>query len=74
MVTWKIVGALEASVLYIYIYIYRLQIFHISLSKLGHDINYHKNPKNSYFIQFYYHYLAKPKTGHMNPIHTSYSI
>ena len=42
----------------------------MSLSKLDHDINYHKKPKNSYFIQFYCHYLAKPKIGPMNPIHT----
>ena len=34
-------------------------MFHISLSKLGYDINYHKNPQNSYFIQFYYHILFK---------------
>ena len=34
-------------------------MFHISLSKLGYDINYHKKPKNSYFIQFYYHILFK---------------
>ena len=31
-------------------------------------------PKNLYFIQFYYHYLDKPKTGPMNPINTPYSI
>ena len=34
-------------------------MFHISLSKMGYDINYHKKPKNSYFIQFYYHILFK---------------
>ena len=34
-------------------------MFHISLSKLGYDINYHKKPQNSYFIQFYYHILFK---------------
>ena len=34
-------------------------MFHISLSKLGYDINYHKRPQNSYFIQFYYHILFK---------------
>ena len=45
-----------------------------SLSKLGHDINYHKKPKNSYFIQFYYNYLAKPKTNPLNPMSTSYFI
>ena len=50
------------------------QIFLISLSKLGHDINYHKKPKNSYLIQFHYHYLAKPKTGPMILIHTSHSF
>ena len=49
-------------------------MFHISSLKLGYDINYHKKPNDSYFIQFYYHYLAKSKTGPMNPIHTSYSI
>ena len=36
------------------------QIFHILLSKLGHDINHLKKPKKSYLIQFHYHYLAKP--------------
>ena len=39
------------------------QVFHISLSKLGHAINHHKSPKNSYLIQFHYHYLAKSKTN-----------
>ena len=34
-------------------------MFHISLSKLGYDINCHKKPQNSYFIQFYYHILFK---------------
>ena len=34
-------------------------MFYISLSKLGYDINYHKKPQNSYFIQFYYHILFK---------------
>ena len=34
-------------------------MFHISLFKLGYDINYHKKPPNSYFIQFYYHTLFK---------------
>ena len=34
-------------------------MFHISLSKLGYDINYHKKSQNSYFIQFYYHILLK---------------
>ena len=34
-------------------------MFHISLSKLGYDINYHKKPQNLYFIQFYYHILFK---------------
>ena len=34
-------------------------MFHISLSKFGYDINYHKKPQNSYFIQFYYHILFK---------------
>ena len=34
-------------------------MFHILLSKLDYDINYHKKPKNSYFIQFYYHILFK---------------
>ena len=34
-------------------------MYHISLSKLGYDINYHKKPQNSYFIQFYYHILFK---------------
>ena len=34
-------------------------MFHISLFKLGYDINYHKKLKNSYFIQFYYHILFK---------------
>ena len=34
-------------------------MFHISLSKLCYDINYHKKPQNSYFIQFYYHILFK---------------
>ena len=34
-------------------------MFHISLSKLGYYINYHKKPQNSYFIQFYYHILFK---------------
>ena len=33
-----------------------------------------KKAKNSHFIQFYYHYLAKPKTGPMNPINISSSI
>ena len=41
-------------------------MFYISLLKLSYDINYRKRPKNSYFIQFYYHYLAKPKTDPMN--------
>ena len=34
-------------------------MFHISLPKLGYDINYHKKSQNSYFIQFYYHILFK---------------
>ena len=34
-------------------------MFHISLSKLDYDINYHEKPQNSYFIQFYYHILFK---------------
>ena len=34
-------------------------MFHISLSKLDYDINYHKKPQNSYLIQFYYHILFK---------------
>ena len=34
-------------------------MFHIPLSKLGYNINYHKKPQNSYFIQFYYHILFK---------------
>ena len=52
-----------------------LQIFHISLSKLDHDINHHKSLKNSYLIQFHYHYLAKPKIGRpYNPMHTSHSF
>ena len=34
-------------------------MFHISLYKLGYDINYHKKPKNSYFTQFYYHIIFK---------------
>ena len=50
------------------------QIFPISLSKLGHDINHHKEPKNSYLIKFYYHYLAKSKTGPTSPMHTSHSF
>ena len=47
----------------------------ILLSKLGHDINYHKSPKNSYLIKFYYYYyVVKPKIGYMSPIHTSHSF
>ena len=34
-------------------------MFHILLSKLDYDINYHKKLQNSYFIQFYYHILFK---------------
>ena len=34
-------------------------MFHISSLKLGYDINYHKKPNDSYFIQFYYHILFK---------------
>ena len=34
-------------------------MFHILLSKLGYDINYHKKHQNSYFIQFYYHIIFK---------------
>ena len=47
------------------------QIFPILLSKLGHDINHHKNLKNSYLFKFYYHYLAKSKTTPTSPMHTS---
>ena len=50
------------------------QIFHILLSKLGHDINHHKNLKNSYLIKFYYHYLAKSKTTPTSPMHTSRAV
>ena len=34
-------------------------MFHISLFKLGYDINYHKKPQNLYFNHFYHHIIFK---------------
>ena len=50
------------------------QIFPISLSKLGHNINHHKSPKYHILFNFIFIILAEPKTGPFNPMHTSQSF